>query len=162
MFKNNIIFVIPGGGGKTTLSKQHDDFIDIDDYWNIKEEVESKMIKEFNEAQENNNTDLIQKLIKDCMNYKALKLKNSQIKQNSIILVQSIEQANIITNDKNTIFCFVHDKDFHEMIMDKRKDSNFVKEVCRMQRKDIIDSGWNYKCYNSFKELDILIDEIIK
>ena len=162
MVENNKIFIIPGGGGKTTLSKKYNNFIDIDDYWNINEEIESKMIKDFKEAQINKNEEQVQKLIKDCMNYKALKLKNCINKNNDVILVQSLEQANIITDNKNNIYCFVPNEEFHEMTMEKRNDSNFVKDVCRKQRKDIIESGWKYKGYNSFKELEILINKIIK
>ena len=37
---NNYIFVIPGGGGKTTLSKKGSCYIDIDNYWDINGETE--------------------------------------------------------------------------------------------------------------------------
>ena len=162
MLRNIKILVVPGGGGKTTLSKKYNNFIDIDDYWNVDGEIESKMIKEFNEAQEKNNVEIIQKLIKDCMNYKAIKLKNNLNKNDVVILVQSVEQANIISDDKNNIFCFVPNKELHELTMINRKDSNFVKDICRKQRKEIIDSGWKYQCYNNFLELDILINDTIK
>ena len=162
MLNNIKIFVIPGGGGKTTLCKNYNNFIDIDDFWDANGKIESEMIKEFKRAQEKNNHEIIQKLIKDCMNYKAIKLKNHLNKNNVIILVQSVEQANIIFNDKNNIFCFVPDKEFHELTMEKRKDNDFVKEVCRKQREDIINSGWKYIIYNDFKELDLLIKEAIK
>ena len=103
MLNNIKIFVIPGGGGKTTLCKNYDNFIDIDDFWDANGQIESKMIKEFKEAQDNNNNKIIQKLIKDCMNYKAIKLKDCLNKNDVVILVQSVEQANIISNDKNNI-----------------------------------------------------------
>ena len=54
------------------------------------------------------------------------------------------------------------DKEFHELSMEKRKDIDFVKDVCRKQREDIINSGWKYIIYNDFKELDLLIKEAIK
>ena len=66
-------------------------------------QIESKMIQEFKKAQKKNNNEIIQKLIKDCRNYKAIKLKDCLNKNNVVILVQSVEQANIISNDKNNI-----------------------------------------------------------
>ena len=161
MLKNNKIFVICGGGGKTTLSKNNQNFIDIDNFWDINGQIESKMIKEFKEARENKNEKLVQKIIKECMNYKATKLKNELNKDNVVILVQSVEQANLISNDNNNIYCFVPSINLHESLMEKRKDSDFVKEVCRMQRKEIIGSGFKYYIYNDFKELQILIDKVI-
>ena len=68
----------------------------------LKEKL-NEIEKEFNKAKENNNTELVQKLIKDCMNYKATKIKNNLNQKNVIILVQSVEQANIISNNKNNI-----------------------------------------------------------
>ena len=161
MLKKNKIFVICGGGGKTTLSKNNQNFIDIDNFWDINGQIESKMIKEFKEARENKNEKLVKKIIKECMNYKATKLKNELNKDNVVILVQSVEKENIISNDNNNIYFFVPSINLHESLMEKRKDSDFVKEVCRMQRKEIIDSGFKYYIYNDFKELQILIDKVI-
>ena len=45
--------------------------------------------------------------------------------------------------------------------MEKRKDSDFVKDICRKQRKDIIESGWKYFSYNDFQELERLINKQI-
>ena len=153
------ILVIPGGGGKTTLCQSHKNYFDIDNYWNINEEPEINMIKEFEIAKENNNTELIEKLIKDCMNYKAIKLKKNLNKKDAVILVQSVEQAKIITNNKEKIFCFVPSVELHEFVMKKRKDNDFVKKVCRQQRKNIIESGSKYMVYNNFQELGKLINE---
>ena len=106
MMQINKILVLPGSGGKTTLSQKYKNYIDIDKFWDINGETEIQMTKEFNKAKENNNTELVQKLIKDCMNYKATKIKNNLNHKNVIILVQSVEQANIISNNKNNIlFC---------------------------------------------------------
>ena len=157
MNPNIYIFVIPGGGGKTTLAKKSDCYIDIDNFWDINGEIESKMIKEFKEAKENNNKETVKKLIYDCMNYKAEKLKNSLKEENKIILVQSVNQAKIILNNKKNIFCFVPSLELHELLMTNRNDSEYVKNVCRMQRSDIINSGWEYMVYNDFAELDKLI-----
>jgi hypothetical protein len=158
MNSNNYVFVIPGGGGKTTLAKNNNCYIDIDDFWNINGKTESKMIKEFKEARNNNNNEMVKKIIYDCMNYKAEKIKNAlnQI-NNKIILVQSIEQSKIILNNPKNIFCFVPSLELHESLMSNRKDSDFVKSVCRMQRNDIINSGWEYVIYKDFDELDNLI-----
>ena len=160
MNSNNYVFVIPGGGGKTTLAKKNKCYIDIDDFWDIKDEIESKMIEKFKEAQMNNNNEMIKKLIDDCMNYKAEKIKNN-LKEihNKIILVQSVEQSKIILNNKNknNIFCFVPSSELQESLMNNRNDSEFVKDVCRMQRNDIIKSGWDYMIYKDFDELDNLI-----
>ena len=95
------------------------------------------------------------------MNYKAEKLKSNIKENNKIILVQSLNQAKIILNNKNIIFCFVPSLELHEFVMDKRKDNDFVKSVCRRQRIDIIDSGWDYKIYNNFNELYNFINDII-
>ena len=96
------------------------------------------------------------------MNYKATKPKDRLNENNIVILVQNVEQANIISSDKNNIFCFVPDKEFHELPMTKRKDTDFVKDICRKQREDIIDSGWKYIIYQDFKELERLVKENIK
>ena len=49
---------------------------------------------------------------------------------------------------------------FHESLMNNRKDSDYVKGICRKQRNDIINSGWNYMTYNSFDELKNLINNL--
>ena len=154
---NNYIFVIQGGGGKTTLSKKANYYIDIDIFWDINGETEAKMIKEWKEARANNNNELVEKLIYDCMNYKAEKLKKNFKEKDKIILVQSINQAKIILNDKNKIYCFVPSTQLHESLMSNRNDTDYVKAVCRKQRNDIINSGWDYMNYNTFEELEILI-----
>ena len=163
MLKNIKIFVIPGGGGKTTLSKKNNKFIDIDDFWDITGQTETKMIQEFKEARKNNNDKLVKKIINDCMNYKAIKLKNSLNNNNydSIILVQSVEQANIINNDNKNIICFVPSEQLHESLMEKRKDSDFIKNVCRYQRKKIINSGLKFFCYYDFNEFEKLINQFV-
>ena len=161
MIQNDKILVLPGCGGKTTLSQKYKNYIDIDKFWDINGETEIQMTKEFNKAKENNNKELVKKLIKDCMNYKATKIKNNLNQKDVIILVQSVEQANIISNNKNNIFCFVPSIELHELSMEKRKDSDFVKDICRKQRKDIIESGWKYFSYNDFQELERLINKQI-
>ena len=157
---NNYIFVIPGGGGKTTLSKKGSCYIDIDNYWDINGEKEKKMIKEWKEAMANNNKNIVEKIIYDCMNYKASKLKNSLKEENKIILVQSVNQAKIITNCMKNIFCFIPSVELHESLMINRNDTDYVKNICRKQRNDIIKSGWEYTIYNNFDELDILIKKL--
>ena len=157
---NNFIFVIPGGGGKTTLSKEVSYYIDIDNFWDKEGKIETKMINEWKEAKSKNKTEIIEKLINDCMNYKAEKLKKDLKEENKIILVQSINQAKIILDNKNNIYCFVPSMQFHESLMNNRKDSDYVKGICRKQRNDIINSGWNYMTYNSFDELKNLINNL--
>ena len=160
MSSKNYICVIPGGGGKTTLSKKSSFYIDIDDYWDIEGETEKEMTKEWKEAMANNDKDKIEKLIYDCMNYKASKLKNSLKEENKIILVQSVDQAKIISENRKNIFCFVPSEELHESLMNSRNDTDYVKNICRNQRNDIIKSGWEYIIYNNFDELDKLIKKL--
>ena len=65
------------------------------------------------------------------MNYKAEKLKKELKEENKIILVQSINQAKIILDNKNNIYCFVPSMQFHESLMNNRNDSDYVKGICR-------------------------------
>ena len=157
---NNYVFVIPGGGGKTTLSKEANYHIDIDKYGDKEGKIETKMTNEWKEAKAQNNVEIVDKLIKDCMNYKAEKLKNELKEENKIILVQSINQAKIILNNKYNIYCFVSSILLQESLMNNRNDTDYVKEICRKQRNDIIKSGWDYKIYNNFDELKNLINKL--
>ena len=44
MLNSNIkIFVIPDGGGKTTLCKNYNNFIDIDDFLDVNGQIEYKL-----------------------------------------------------------------------------------------------------------------------
>jgi len=156
-----IILVIPGGGGKSTLSKTFG-FIDIDSFWDPNGLEENELINNRKEALENKDQNLINFYINKCVLFKAKKCKFLLEQENAIILVQSLKQAEILTNNKNNIYCFVPSENLHNINMDRRQDSDYVKEICKKQRYDIVNSGYRYFEYNNYEILIELIKEKIK
>ncbi len=156
-----IILVIPGGGGKSTLSKTFG-FIDIDSFWDPNGIEENEMIKNWKEALENKDKNLINFYIDKCVLFKAEKCKFLLELENAIILVQSLKQAEILTNNKNNIYCFVPSENLHNINMNRRQDSDYVREICKKQRNNIINSGNSYYEYENHQILIELIKEKIK
>ena len=160
--KQHIVFVIPGGGGKTTLTKVKN-YIDIDTFWDKNGAKETKMTTDWLEAKNQGDQNRVDELVNECMLLKANLCKQSLNKkdQPSVILVQSYEQANIITEDEKRVIGLVPSTELHEKSMTIRNDVDWVKDLCRKQRENIINSKRDFSEYNSFLELKQRIKSLV-
>ena len=163
------VICMPGGSGKSFLANKYPNkFFDIDGVWNNDGNIESRMINEWMEAKQNNDTKTVILKQNECVLYKAIKCRQNINQINKIVLAQSHEQAQILLYNRtfipknnyeilsnNEIFSeqqcintgnelhLIPNNDFHLKCLKNRNDPQWIIDLCQYQLNQL-------KCYNKY------------
>lgn len=162
-----LVVLIPGCGGKTTIAKTYKNVLDIDNYWNKSGELEKKMTEDWEKALRKNNKKRAEELEKECVEQKAKNLISSLSSSHvhpEVILCQSESQWDVLNDSylKDSLKCLVciPVESFHASLLRKRGDKDYIADICRKQRQDLMKcKSGPIEYYRDFSELYMVINK---